>query len=208
MYKYAGLVAAHATKVGFVYAGAKLVANAGVNAAKGLFHAGPTAGAGVTGRLANVAGKWGPAALAVGGSVSNMGGRPNGPRVFGMGMPGMPRQDAQMAKGPSQAGFKLGSVVEEIAKLHLVKSALDASSAINLGSYGAFGLGTALHHSHPRLATGLEAAGLAGLAGTSAHDAYKSHQGGGSPAPGLKDLLGLALMGSALYDRSKTPHSP
>ncbi len=208
MYKYAGLVAAHAEKTALVRQALGMAANVGVNAAKGLFHMGPTAGAGFTGRVANVAAKYGPAAMAIGGSVSAMGGRPNGPSVFGMPVPGMQRQNVQQPQGPSQTGFKLGSVVEKIAKIHLVKSGMDASTAINLGSYGAFGLGTALHHSHPRLATGLEAAGLAGLAGTSAHDAYTSRQAGGSGAPGIKDLLGLALMGSALYDRNKTPHSP
>lgn len=81
------------------------------------------------------------------------------------------------------------------------KLAFGIGDAIDAGSYGAF-LGSKFVNpeTHPRLHTALDAAGLLGLAGTTAHSLATNP---GDRKPSVKDLAGLALMGSALYDRTR-----
>lgn len=71
-------------------------------------------------------------------------------------------------------------------------------------SYGAFLAAQAVpHEKMPKLHTALEVAGLGGLLGSTG---YRAATGGDAWKPALKDGVGLALMGSALYDRLKNPH--
>ena len=76
------------------------------------------------------------------------------------------------------------------------------SDMVDAASYAAF-LGSQFvdPHAHPELHAALDAAGLLGLAGTTAYGMAKSRD---EYRPGMKDLVGLGLMGSALYDRVKS----
>lgn len=70
---------------------------------------------------------------------------------------------------------------------------------IDIGSYGAMIGSKLLPHDNP-WHTRLEAAGLLGLGGSVGYDmATDPHE----RKPGAKDLVGLALFGSALHDRWK-----
>lgn len=98
-------------------------------------------------------------------------------------------------------GMKVGSLEARLLRLVRTKLAFGVQDAINVGSYGAMIGATLLPHKHP-WHTYLEGAGLVGLGGTTLASMV------GDPAerkPGLKDLAGLALFGSALYDRYKHP---
>lgn len=96
-------------------------------------------------------------------------------------------------------GMKVGSLDARLAQLVRSKIAFGVGDAVNVGSYGAMIGASLLPHEHP-MHTLLEGAGLVGLGGTTLAGML------GDPAerkPGLKDLAGLALFGSALYDRYK-----
>lgn len=104
-------------------------------------------------------------------------------------------------KGPSVMGFGLGktsAVLENAA--NRIKQ-LSPSDIADMASYGAFiGAKIADPEKHPILHNVLDAGGLIGLAGTTAYGMTRDKS---ERMPGAKDLMGLALMGSALYDRAK-----
>lgn len=104
-------------------------------------------------------------------------------------------------KGPSVMGFPMGktsAILENAA--NRVKQ-LSPTDIADIASYGAFmGAKVVDPVEHPVLHTVLDAAGLAGLAGTTAYGMTRDPH---ERMPGAKDLMGLALMGSALYDRAK-----
>ncbi len=152
------------------------------NFAKGLVGAGPMSGARFGGRAANWAGK----ATGVVAPVASAMGAGEGASFLGMGGKNV------------QASLTGSPVLDHVA----VKVArMGASDLIDAASYGSF-LGAKLvdPHTHPRLHTALDAAGLLGLGATTAHSLITNPA---DRAPSIKDLAGLALMGSALYDRSK-----
>ena len=96
-------------------------------------------------------------------------------------------------------GMKMGALEERLARVVFSKIAFGVGDAVNVGSYGAMIGASLLPHEHPWHSI-LEGAGLVGLGGTTIAAMA------GDPAerkPGLKDLAGLALFGSALYDRYK-----
>lgn len=158
-------------------AGGGLLRGAG-SFGKGLLGAGALSGAGRAGKALNLAGK----ATSVIAPVAGAMGAGQGANVMGFG--GAP---------------KTGScVLDRVA----VKAAqLGASDLADIASYGTF-IGAKLvdPHAHPRLHTALDAAGLIGLGATTAHSLATNPA---DRAPSAKDLVGLALMGSALYDRAK-----
>lgn len=108
----------------------------------------------------------------------------------------------------SEAGMKFShaapstgsATLDRLAKLAAFDH-MSPSDAIDAAAYAAF-LGSKFVDpaKDPRLHAALDAAGLLGLAGTTAYGMAKSP---GEYKPGVKDLAGLALMGSALYDRTK-----
>lgn len=148
-----------------------------LNFGKGLLFADHTAGAGVGGKIMNGAGK----ALAVGGPIASSMGVSN----------------ASAGPSASVAGmeFKMGSVDTRLYQL--AKTALTVGDAIDIASYGAM-IGSKLAPKTSPWHTGLEAAGLLGLAGTTGHSMLKDPS---EHKPGVKDLIGLALFASALRDR-------
>lgn len=109
-------------------------------------------------------------------------------------------------KGPSVMGMKVGSAADSavLKRAALQLGALGPSELADIASYGAF-IGAKLVDpvKHPVLHNVLDAGGLLGLAGTTA---YGMTQNKGERVPGAKDLLGLGLMGSALYDRATSGH--
>jgi len=109
-------------------------------------------------------------------------------------------------KGPSVMGFKVGSAADSaiLKRAALQLGALGPSELADIASYGAF-IGAKLVDpvKHPVLHNVLDAGGLLGLAGTTA---YGMTQNKAERMPGAKDILGLGLMGSALYDRATSGH--
>lgn len=97
-------------------------------------------------------------------------------------------------------GTKTGSLlVDRFAKHALHMSPADIADA---AAYAAFaGSKFVDPHEHPLLHTALDAGALATLAGTTG---YGLLAGKDDYKPAAKDLVGLALMGSALYDRAKS----
>lgn len=78
---------------------------------------------------------------------------------------------------------------------------MSPSDIVDAAAYAAFaGSKFVDPHEHPVLHTALDAGALAALAGTTG---YGMLAGKDDYKPGVKDLLGLGLMGSALYDRAK-----
>ena len=81
-------------------------------------------------------------------------------------------------------------------------SHIGPSELADIAAYSAFIGGKLVNpHDHPRLHAALDAAGLLGLGATTA---YGLSKGTDSGVPAAKDLLGLGLMGSALYDRYRS----
>lgn len=168
---------------GALWTGAKGVAKAGVNAASGAIGFGQF-GSGPAAYLGHGAGK-----------------------VYNMASGLMP------IAGPlaSQAGFKnpltgekIGSITGSPLLDAFAKQAFHMSPAdlIDAGAYGAFAASKFVDpHEHPLLHTALDAGALAALAGTTG---YGMLAGKDDYKPGMKDLVGLGLMGSALYDRAKS----
>lgn len=151
------------------------------NFGKGMFMLGPTAKAGLGGKAMNMAGK----AYGIGAPVVDaMRSGQSGPSVMGMGLGGTP---------------KTGSHLVDHFAMKLAR--LGASDLADIASYSAFiGSKVVDPHKHPKLHTALDAAGLLGLGATTAHSLATNRA---DRAPAAKDLVGLALMGSALYDRTK-----
>lgn len=167
-------------KRAFWGAAAKGLATGAGSFGKGLLGFGATRGAGMGGKAMNVAGKATGVVAPLAASVA--GGAGSGASVLGfpLGKTGSVALDRAAAKA---AGF-------------------DASDAVDLASYGSF-IGAKLTdpHKYPRLHAALDAAGLVGLAGTTAHGMLRDRA---EFKPGAKDLVGLALMGSALVDRARS----
>lgn len=79
---------------------------------------------------------------------------------------------------------------------------MSPSDLVDAAAYAAFaGSKFVDPHEHPVLHTALDAGALAALAGTTG---YGMLTGKDDYKPGMKDLVGLGLMGSALYDRAKS----
>jgi len=148
------------------------------NFGKGLFGAGALASAGRGGKALNMAGKATGVIAPVAGAMA----AGQGASVMGIG--GQP---------------KTGSLVLDAVGLKVAN--LGASDLADIASYGSF-IGAKLvdPHTHPKLHAALDAAGLLGLGATTAHSLATNPADRG---PSAKDLAGLALMGSALYDRAK-----
>lgn len=188
------------TKQAFIGAAAKglwgatkATGRGAANFGKGMLFMGPTSGAGAGAKAMNYAGK----ATAIGGPIAGS---------------LMPQQSAKpgMAAGPFEMVNKVGSVkqaaiasaLEKYAGIsRREKQAFGLSDAADIASYSAFIGAKLTPHDHP-LHAALDAAGLIGLGATTAHGMLTSPPERG---PGAKDLLGLALMGSALYDRTTAP---
>jgi hypothetical protein len=148
------------------------------NFGKGLFGFGPLASAGRVGKAINFAGKaTGVVAPVVGAMSANQ-----GASILGFG------------GTPKTGSLALDRVAIKVARLGV-------GDIVDIASYGSF-IGSKLvdPKKHPRLHTALDAAGLLGLGATTAHSLITNPADRG---PAAKDLLGLALMGSALYDRAK-----
>lgn len=157
--------------------GGSLARGAG-NFGKGLFQFGPMASAGRAGKAMNMAGK----ATGVVAPVASAMGAGQGASIMGMG--GQPKTGSVL----------LDRVAQKVARL-------SPSDLADIASYGSF-IGAKLVDptKHPHLHTALDAAGLLGLGATTAHSLATNPA---DRAPSAKDLVGLALMGSALYDRAK-----
>jgi hypothetical protein len=105
---------------------------------------------------------------------------------------------------------KSGSVTGSALLDHLAEKVASSGALSHIGpseladiaAYSAFIGGKLVNpHDHPRLHAALDAAGLLGLGATTA---YGLSKGTDSGVPAAKDLLGLGLMGSALYDRYRS----
>lgn len=94
-------------------------------------------------------------------------------------------------------GMKVGSVEERLLRVVLTKIAFGVPEAIDTASYAAMIGSKFVPHESP-WHTYLEGAGLLGLGGTTLASMV---QNPAERKPGMKDLAGLALFGSALYDR-------
>jgi len=110
----------------------------------------------------------------------------------------------------NSGGMKSAALDERLSRLVKVALSIGPFSLqhpkdlIDIGSYGAMIGSKLLPHDHP-WHTGLEAAGLIGLGSSVGADMLMDP---GERKPGAKDLAGLALFGSALYDRWKREHGP
>jgi hypothetical protein len=148
------------------------------NFGKGLLGMGALSSAGKAGKAMNMAGKATGVIAPVAGAMSA------GQGASFMGFGGAPKTGS----------LALDRVAVKVARL-------GASDLVDIASYGSF-IGAKLTdpHTHPRLHAALDAAGLLGLGATTAHSLATNPA---DRAPSAKDLVGLALMGSALYDRAK-----
>lgn len=167
--------------------GAKMVGGAGLSAAKGLVGFGESAmGAKPLNWLANRGAQAYNTVSGLGGLVGGQGGG------FSINNP--------LTGNPLIGGAKTGSLlVDRFAKHALHMSPADM---VDAAAYAAFaGSKFVDPHEHPLLHTALDAGALAALAGTTG---YGMLSGKDEYKPGAKDLIGLGLMGSALYDRAKT----
>jgi len=148
----------------------------GLNFGKGMLMMGPTAKAGLAGKAMNVAGKaYGVAAPVMGAMSTGQ----NGATFMGMG-------------GPKTGSLALDMIATKVARL-------SPGDLADIASYGSFIGAKLVPHDNP-WHKALDAAGLIGLGATTAHSLATNPADRG---PSGKDLLGLALMGSALYDRHK-----
>ena len=167
-------------------AGGKALGGAGLSAAKGMFGLGESS---VGFKPLNWAANKGALAYGMFGGLAGLaGGSGGGPSITN------PLTGNNLLGGPKTGSLRLDS---------LAKTAFHMSPAdmVDAAAYAAFaGSKFVDPHEHPLLHTALDAGALAALAGTTGYgmvanrDEYK---------PGLKDLVGLGLMGSALYDRTK-----
>jgi len=168
--------------------GAKMVGGAGLSAAKGMVGFGESAiGAKPLNWLAN------RGAQAYG-TLSGLGG------LVGGGAEGTPT-----IRNPLTGNALIGgkTVTGSLLVDRFAKHAFHMSPAdmVDAAAYAAFaGSKFVDPHEHPLLHTALDAGALAALAGTTG---YGMLAGKDEYKPGLKDLVGLGLMGSALYDRAK-----
>ena len=97
--------------------------------------------------------------------------------------------------------FLLDKVAEKVASSGALGH-LGPAELADIAAYSAFIGGKLVDpHKHPQLHAALDAAGLLGLGATTAYGLAKGTDSG---APAVKDLLGLGLMGSALYDRYRS----
>lgn len=173
-----GQASAHAP--GLLRRGASTAYNFG----KGMLFMDPSEGASVGGRAANMAGKGfsmlGPMAANAAPANEGPGSATIGPWTVG---------------GPKTAAlaFERG-----FAK----RAGLSVTDGLDATAYAAF-LASKFVPEHHWAHTGLDAAGLAILGGTTAFDLARGHH----RRAALKDLVGLALMGSALHDRHAAPHT-
>lgn len=158
---------------------AKAVGRGAGSFGKGLFFAKPMAGAGAAGKAMNFAGKATSAGAPI---AASMAAGSNGPSVMGFG-----------------GGSKVGSLLLERAAVKV--ASWGAGDVVDAASYGSFiGAKFVDPVKYPTLHTALDAAGLLGLTATTAHGLATTPAERG---PATKDLIGLGLMGSALYDRAK-----
>lgn len=148
------------------------------NFGKGVLGMGALSSAGKAGKAMNMAGKATGVVAPVAGAMSA------GQGASFMGFGGQP---------------KTGSLL--LDRLAMKIAQLSPSDLADIASYGSF-IGAKLTDpvKNPKLHAALDAAGLIGLGATTAHSMATSPADRGASA---KDMLGLALMGSALYDRAK-----
>jgi hypothetical protein len=166
--------------------GAKMVGGAGLSAAKGMVGFGESA---IGAKPLNWVANKGAQAYGTLSGLTGLAGGPGGDFTVNNPLTG----------NPLIGGAKTGShLVDSFAKRAFHMSPADM---VDAAAYAAFaGSKFVDPHEHPLLHTALDAGALAALAGTTGYgmlsnrDEYK---------PGLKDLVGLGLMGSALYDRAK-----
>lgn len=150
------------------------------NFGKGMFFFDANPNASLGGKVANGAGK----AFAFGGPMlANAGLKDNA--------------SAQASVGPwTIGGPKTAALALEE---RLCKRAMEVTDALDATAYAAFLASKFVPENH-WAHTGLDAAGLTLLGGTTAYDLAR----GRHRKAAVKDLLGLALMGSALHDRHHT----
>lgn len=146
------------------------------NFGKGMLGMGALSSAGKAGKAMNMAGKVTGVVAPVAGAM----GAGQGASFMGFG------------GAPKTGSLALDRVAVKVARL-------GASDLADIASYGSF-IGAKLTDPHTRLHAALDAAGLLGLGATTAHSLATNPA---DRAPSAKDLVGLALMGSALYDRAK-----
>jgi hypothetical protein len=171
-----------------VNATARNAGSGALNMARGAIGLGAREGAGLAGKTMAGLGAAGMAAMPIGMAMSS---GQNGPQFSVLG------QDV-LGGGRTVTGSEEPSPLLVNAARKLAE--LSAADLADVASYGAFMGGKLVDPvKHPILHNALDAAGLVGLGATTAHSMLSNRA---ERKPGLKDLVGLALMGSALYDRA------
>lgn len=161
-----------------VRAGASAIGKGAFNFGKGLLFADAAKGAGAVGKGMNMAGK---ATATLGPIAASMGTTTNaGPAASVAGME-----------------FKAGSLDERLFKLAFAMTPVDMFDAANYLAFAGSKLIPKSNPWHHRLEYG-------GLTGLGLSTGYEMMRTPGERKPGIKDLIGLALMASAVHDRSQS----
>jgi len=150
-----------------------------LNVGKGMFGMGPTAKAGLAGKALNY-----------------------GAQAYTTAAPVMSAMSTGKGGASVNMPWKSAAVSPVLRSTYAKLAHLGASDLADVASYGSF-IGAKLvdPHKHPKLHAALDAAGLLGLGATTAHSMFTNPADRG---PSAKDLTGLALMGSALFDRMRS----
>ena len=165
--------------------GAKMLAGGAANYATGTFGL-PQVGKGIVNTAVHTGAQLAPVVEGIGGSIVGR----MGPSVTN------PLTGNPLFGGKTVTG---SHVFDRFAKHAFHMSPADL---VDAAAYAAFaGSKFVDPHEHPVLHTALDAGALAALAGTTG---YGMLAGKDEYKPGVKDLIGLGLMGSALYDRAKS----
>ena len=165
---------------GLLGAGARALGSGALNFGKGMFFAGATQGAGIGGKALNFAGK----AMSTVGPIAS---------TMGVGQ----RSAPSASVGGMEVSASLDDRLFQLAHAKLSFEFNDPVQLAEAASYAAF-IGAKLAPKDSPWHAGLDAAGLVGLSGATAADMYRNPE---ERKPGAKDLIGLALMSSALHDR-------